>query len=55
MDFGASTRRKLDTVHVIWVKVIWVKLCNFHCRIVGLEIQLINGIAGNTQPNPAIT
>jgi hypothetical protein len=50
MDFGASARRKLDTVHVIRVK-----LCNFHCRIVGLDIQLINGIAGNTQPNPAVT
>ena len=29
--------------------------CNLHCRIVGLDIQLINGIAGNTQPNPTIT
>src|SRR4029077_11604146 len=29
--------------------------CNLHCRIVGLDIQLINGIAGNTQPNPAST
>jgi hypothetical protein len=50
MDFGASTRRKPDTVDAIWLK-----LCNSHCRIVGLDIQLINGIAGNTQPNPAVT
>ena len=50
MDFGASTRRKLTTVYTIWIK-----LCNFHCRTVGPDIQLTSGIAGNTQPNPAIT
>jgi hypothetical protein len=28
---------------------------NDHFRTVGPDIQLTSGIAGNTQPNPAIT
>jgi len=39
-------RRKPDAVYAIWIEV-----CSFHC----LDIQLTSGIAGNTQPNPAIT
>jgi hypothetical protein len=50
MDFGASTRRKPNGVRAFWTKVP-----NLHHRIVDLDIQLTNGIAGNAQPNPAIT
>jgi hypothetical protein len=50
MDFDAPARRKPDIIYAILFTVL-----NFHSRTVGPDIQLISGIAGNTQPNPAIT